>query len=340
MKEEERQTEDLGERLDRVSRQVANLAGGSGIPVDLDRRLDQLAQGLESVAERVERLTVSSHVPGVAGSPSSGRIDPLAEEPTPELPLAVQVRTPGFDTAEPEADQAQTGIRSVGKSPGGWRRRQIPVSVGNGVGQEDQQVVWASSSPEFRGLVQTVDSVPVLAAGVSAAEVLVDGSDSISHSDDPGQASAEPSNIALSSAVRRPDSAQVGLEPLDTGFGDGDQGGLAVVEETEGGDEKRDGAASEGPAGDDVPQPLLRAASDGPPEKAWVVNLIAVRKESTALGLQRTFREKGVVCEVFQLPAGLFSVRVGGFSSRAEASAAVAVIGGKLGIDDAYVSLQ
>jgi hypothetical protein len=70
----------------------------------------------------------------------------------------------------------------------------------------------------------------------------------------------------------------------------------------------------------------------------WFINLAAVRSESAALDLQRTYRDKGVDAQVVRLGrSGKFGVRVGGFSSRRDAIDRAPAIKTTLGIQDVWI---
>ncbi|MGV0951209.1 MAG: SPOR domain-containing protein [Azonexus sp.] len=86
------------------------------------------------------------------------------------------------------------------------------------------------------------------------------------------------------------------------------------------------------------------SAPTAPPPVAgeeWFINLVAVRSRSTALELQRTYRDKGVDAQVVSLGRnGPFAVRVSGFSSRRDALDGAPAIKTALGIRDVWIARQ
>jgi hypothetical protein len=94
------------------------------------------------------------------------------------------------------------------------------------------------------------------------------------------------------------------------------------------------------------PESVVPAASrpTAPPAVAggdWFINLIAVRSKSTALELQRTYRNKGVDAQIVSFGRnGPFGVRVSGFSSRREATDRAPAIKTALGIRDVWIARQ
>ncbi|MEY6431925.1 SPOR domain-containing protein [Thioalkalicoccus limnaeus] len=77
------------------------------------------------------------------------------------------------------------------------------------------------------------------------------------------------------------------------------------------------------------------------PEDEWFINLIAVRRESAAVDLQRAYRDKGVDTRVVAIGNGdLWGVRVGGFGSRQQAVDRSTDIKSALGIDEVWITRQ
>lgn len=295
-----RPTLDLGERLDRVSQQVAELAGNDDIPRGLDRRLDELAQGLGTVATRVDRLAETSKWSKDSRLADSGDSGPGAEVTPPGTPMAVAGSVlngmEGTGPAETGTDPVRARVTAPSLPAGG---RQSP---------EDSPVVeplGEISSPSAR----------TASSGEVPAEVAPDGA---------------------SSGAASPARFLVGSRASEASTPEADRDGSQAPRPQEGRE-----VAVTAADGSVQAEAALSAAQATPPDplvEEWVVNLIAVRRESTALDLQQTFREKGVVTEMLELSSGLFGLRVGGFGSRAEATVAATALGADLGIEDAYVS--
>lgn len=92
-------------------------------------------------------------------------------------------------------------------------------------------------------------------------------------------------------------------------------------------------------AGGPGPQPradeqIARRTSAG----RWFVNLIAVRQESTAQELRKSYFETGVETEVVPIGGGtLFGVRVTGLASRADAVARASAVKERLGLAEVWI---
>jgi cell division septation protein DedD len=298
--DEVRRTLDLGERLDRVSQQVAELAGNGDIPRGLDRRLDELAQGLGTVATRVERLAATSERPEDSSLADVGDSGTGAEVSRPGTQMAmggiIADGIEGTGPAEPGTDPVRAGVTDLSLAAGGQLSPEVspvvepPGEMSSPSAQSDfSEEVPAGAAPDggFSGGASP-DGVPV------------------------GSQSAD-----ADASEDNPDRSQV-PRPQEVGA-------VAVT-------------AADGSEQVEAQPPAAQATPPDPMVEDWVVNLIAVRRESTALDLQQTVREKGIVTEMLELPSGLFGLRVGGFGSRAEATAAATAIGADLGIEDAYVS--
>jgi hypothetical protein len=297
--DEVRRTLDLGERLDRVSQQVAELAGNDDIPGGLDRRLDELAQGLGTVATRVERLAATSERPKDSSLADSGGSGAEASGPGTAMALAGTIAS----------GTERTGSEETGTEP---VRVQVTVP---------RQVADGQPSPE----------VP------SVAEPLGDTLDPIAQSDSSGEVPAGAAPDGVPSGGESLDGVPVGSQSVeaDAPEHNRDRSQAPGPQEDRG---AVDVTTADGSEQVEAQPPAAQAASPDPLGEEWVVNLIAVRRESTAVDLQQTFRAKGVVTEMLELSSGLFGLRVGGFGSRADAAAAATTIGADLGIGDAYVS--
>lgn len=106
---ESRQVEALGERLDRMSRQVADLARGDRFPADLDRRLEALAQGLDTTALRLERLSARrDSPPGAEPGDGDGEGDRVSASQA--QGGAAQPGMAGPGVAELQSGSASTGV--------------------------------------------------------------------------------------------------------------------------------------------------------------------------------------------------------------------------------------
>ena len=298
--DEVRRTLDLGERLDRVSQQVAELAGNEDIPGGLDRRLDELAQGLGTVATRVERLAATSERPKDSSLADSGGSGTGAEASRPGTPMALAGSTANGREAtgseETGTEPARVQVTAPSRVADGQPSREVPA-VAEPLGETLESIAQSDSSGEVpTGAVP--DGAP--SGGASPDGVAV-GSQS-------AEADAPEDNRDRSQAPRPQEDGAVPATPADG----------AIQAES----------------------PLFAAQAASPDSlgEEWVVNLIAVRRESTAVDLQRTFRAKGVITEMLELSSGLFGLRVGGFGSRADAAVAATAIGTDLGIGDAYVS--
>ena len=343
--DELRQTVDLGKRLERVSRQVADLAGDDAIPGDLDRRLDQLAEGLDTVAARVEGLVARRDPPKGTGLPDSGSPNPEAVAPASATPAgSIAGAVPGIGaaegrTAETPTDPAQIGHVAVSRGVGPQLRPEVgPVAVSDAVSLPGPQASLEGRQSETRGSVGTVDNARETEEGVGIGEVPDDGSDPIDRSVPSAAALAEAVDPGPPSEDVAPNGAEPGLDPIQADPPERGRDRFQAMAARPMGGADVDAAAPEGPAPSEAPDPAVQAAPEVPLGEEWVVNLIAVRRESTALDLQRTFRGKGVDSQVLKLPSGLYSVRVGGFGSRTDALAAAPAIGADLGIKDTYVS--
>ena len=112
--DESRQVDALGERLDRMSRQVADLAQDDRLPGDLDRRLEALAQGLDSMASRMERLSNLGERPQGTGLADGGGAAEVALPPPPLAGVRGQ-GSPEIGAADLQAEPVPSGLGAMGQ---------------------------------------------------------------------------------------------------------------------------------------------------------------------------------------------------------------------------------
>lgn len=113
------QVEALGERLDRMSRQVADLARDDRLPADLDRRLEAITQGLDTTALRVERLFARGEGPPGIELAAEGMGNGAVLAPPPRAAVGGQGK-PAIGVAELQTDPPPGGGAAADRGLEPW----------------------------------------------------------------------------------------------------------------------------------------------------------------------------------------------------------------------------